>query len=206
MTAFPFLLDAFTYFIDFETDIIYKSDKLMKKVLKKRTEQKGYPGHWCVAVVGAEIMTCEQDNEGSIKVYNKELEYVREITSRGRQPKLFISISSDEHGNLYVSDKKNSCIHVLSNGGECLRSFGQDGDGVYKLKRPLDVCVAGQYVYVANSDIHNISVFTTEGGYVTRFGQKGSGEGDLCEPIGVCADKDGFVYVCDFANSRVQIF
>ena len=198
--------DGNVYFVDYETDIIYKSDKLMKNVLKKQTEQEGKPGHLCVAVVGDEIMTCEQDNEGIIKVYNKELEYVREVTSHGRQPQRFNSISSDEHGNLYVSDVKNSCIHVFSNGGEFLHSFGQDGEDVNKLKMPACVCVAGQYVYVTDYKDRSISVFTTEGEYVTRFGQEGEVDLNLPRPIGVCVDRDGFVCVCDGENSRVKIF
>ena len=193
--------DDNVYFTDLDTNIIYKSDKSMKKVSKWQSEQKGEPGYTCVAVIRNEVMTCEVRNEGTIKVYNKELKYVRQITSLPTAG--LFSISSGEHGNLYVSDKKNSCIHVFSNGGEFLCSFGQDGGD---LKYPVGVCVAGQYVYVTDKDNHSVSVFTTEGEYVTRFGHKGSGEGDLNVPLGLCADKDGFVYVCDFTNSRVQIF
>ena len=29
---------------------------------------------------------------------------------------------------------------------------------------------------------------------------------DFNSPLGVCVDKDGFVYVCDINNNRVQIF
>ena len=137
--------------------------------------------------------------EGTIKVYNKELEYAREIKlPPGRNPGRLTSISSDEHGNLYTSDNKNSCIHVFSNGGEYLRSFDSDEGGVKKLKNPLGVCVASQYVYVTDMVNHNVSVFTTDGEYVTSFGQQGSGEGDFNYPIGVCVDRDGFVYVCDY--------
>ena len=42
----------------------------------------------------------------------------------------FVIISSDENGNLYVSDSYNSRIQVLSNGGEFLRLFGCDENGV----------------------------------------------------------------------------
>ena len=41
---------------------------------------------------------------------------------------------------------------------------------------------------------------------MTSFGQWGSNEGDFNLPYGVCVDKDGFVYVCDYANNRVQVF
>ena len=186
------------YFVEQEKNIIHKSDKQMKKITSKTTNQKGEPGHWCVAVVGDEVIAV--DRAGNINMYNKELEYVRQIAGP------FTTISSDEHGNLYVGYEKNSCANVYTNEGQLLHSFGCDEDGVKKLKGPCDVCVSGQYVYVSNWDGHNISVFTTQGQYVTSFGKKGKREAEFNAPFGVCVDRDGFVYVCDCRNDRVQVF
>ena len=38
------------------------------------------------------------------------------------------------------------------------------------------------------------------------IGRLGSGPGELRHPHGVVVDTDGFVYVCDLFNNRVQIF
>ena len=150
-------------------------------------------------------MVCDSEND-CIHVYTTELQYVRKIGSHGDAPGKFNhirDISSDENGNLYVSDHRNnySRIQVLSNGGEFLHLFGCD-----RVRGPRGVSVAGQYVYVANWNNHDISVFTTMGEYVTSFGQWGSNEGDFKHPWGVCVDQDGFVYVCDNWNQRIQIF
>ena len=190
--------DDHIYFVEQNKNIIHKSDKQMKKVTSKTTNQKGETGHRCVAVVGDEVMVC--DRKGYINMYSKELEYVRQIAGS------FSSISSDEHGNLYVCNERNSCANVYTNEGQLLHSFGCDEDGVKKLKDPYGVCVSGQYVYVSNFNGHNISVFTTQGQYVTSFGQEGKGEGEFDGPWGVCVDRDGFVYVCDYWNNRVQVF
>ena len=159
-----------------------------------------------VRVVGDEVMVCNRDD--GIMVYTKELKYVRKIGSHGDGPGQFgriWGVSLDEHGNLYVSDMDKSCVHVFSN-GEFLHSFGCGEDGEKVLSSPRGVCVAGQYVYVANYRKHCVSVFTTKGEHVTTFGQGGNGNGHFNRPYGVCVDKDGFVYVCDFHNNRVQIF
>ena len=159
-----------------------------------------------VKVVGDEMMVCNLSD--GVMVYTKELNYVRKIDSHRDGPGQFGGIwgvSSDEHGILYVSYVGMSCVHVFSN-GEFLHSFGCGENGEKVLSSPHGVCVAGQYVYVANYGKHCVSVFTTKGEHVTTFGQKGSGDGDFNYPIGVCVDKDGFVYVCDFSNHRVQIF
>ena len=167
------------------------------------TSGSGYRG---VKVVGDEVMVC--DSKGGVMVYTKELKYVRKIGSQGDGPGQFGGIwgvSSDEHGKLYVSDCVKSCVHVFSN-GEFLHSFGCGEDGEKVLSYPRGVCVAGQYVYVANYWKQCVSVFTTKGEHVTTFGQWGSADGDLKWPYGVCVDKDGFVYVCDCSNNRLQIF
>ena len=64
------------------------------------------------------------------------------------------------------------------------------------------MCVSGQYVYVTDSTLNNVSVFTAEGKYMTSFG----GPHALSNPVGLSADQDGFLYVCDHGNNRIQIF
>ena len=59
-------------------------------------------------------------------------------------------------------------MHVFSNGGEFLHSFGQG-----KLKCPIGVCMTGQHVCVVDLFGHCVYVFTTEGEHVTSFGQCG---------------------------------
>ena len=171
------------------------------QVQEVKQDKKGQRG---LAVVGEEVMVCVKDNKGTIMVYGKELNYVRSIEYRDMG--YFYAISADSHGNLYCADDDNAMIQVFSNDGVFLRSFGCDGKGEKKVKSPWGLCVSGHYVYVCNKGSHNISVFTTDGVYVTSFSQRGSNEGDLNWPLSVCVDQDGFVYVTDFNNSRVQCF
>ena len=163
--------------------------------------KKGQRG---LAVVGEEVMVCVMDYGGTIMVYDKELNYVRRIEHRDMG--YFWAISEDSHGNLYCADVDNSMIQVFSNDGVFLRSFGSDGKGDKKVNMPWGLCVSGHYVYVCTDGSCNISVFTTDGVYVTSFGQHGSNEGDFHRPHSVCVDQDGFVYVTDRFNNRVQCF
>ena len=103
---------------------------------------------------------------------------------------------------MYISDPDKSSIHIFKNDGAFLRSFGKSA----KLKCPFALCVSGQYVYVSDNGGHKIAVFTTEGEHVATFGQAGSDKGDFNYPWGVCVDDDGFVYVCDQYNNRLQVF
>ena len=157
-----------------------------------------------LAVVGEEVMVCVVDNRDTIIVYDKELNYARHIEHRDMG--YFYAISADSHDNLYCADRDNGMIQVFSIDGVFLRSFGSDGKGEKKLSSPWDLCVSGHYVYVCNYGSYNISVFTTDGVYVTSFGQYGSNEGELNWPDSVCVSNNGFVYVTDYNNSRVQCF
>ena len=191
------------YCTDFRSNKVMKCNKNGGNVQVHEVKQVKGPGHWGVAVVGDEVMLCERDNEGTIMMYDRELKYVRRV-EHGLG--IFKGVSADNHGNLYVTDYTNDCIQVFSNDGVFLRSFGRDSNGVKRLDYPEYMCVSGHYVYVTNDDGNYVSVFTTAGDYVTSFGQQGSGEGEFKLPCGVCTDKDGFVYVADYGNHRVQCF
>ena len=196
-----------------EEDNIYCTDQGTNKVLRCdkngeniQVHQVKISGHRGVAVVRGEVMLCGRYSEGgTIMIYNGQLEYVRSIVHEGMGR--FFNLSSDSHCNLYVTDYNKSMIHVFSNDGVLLRSFGRDDNGVNRLKNPWGVCVSGQYVYVSNFSGHNVSVFTIAGHYVTSFGQVGQEEGELYYPRGICIDmQNNFIYVCDRSQTRFQCF
>ena len=192
------------YCTDRESNKIMKCDKNGGNVQVYEVHQVVGPGHRGVAVVGDEVMLCEQNNKGTIMIYDRELKYKRRIQGGGEEK--FINMSSDLHGNIYVTDYDYDCVRVYSKEGVLLRAFNCDETRVKRIDGPYGVCVSGGCVYISNYDGNFVSVFTTSGNYVTSFGGRGEGESDLNHPYGICVDKDGFVYVADYCNNKVQCF
>ena len=162
--------------------------------------EKNNSGRAALAITDQKLFMAEYGVGGVIKVYNKQLQHLSTIKHRNMYA---MDISFNFNKNLYVSDLKNSCIHVFTKDGVHLRSIGHDKE---ELKRPRGLCVHGQYVYVTDVTSHCVFVFTTDGEYVTSFGQQGQKEGDFNYPYYIYVDNNGFVYVTDFLNNRIQCF
>ena len=68
------------------------------------------------------------------------------------------------------------------------------------------VSVVTMHAYVTEWGSHRVSVFHTSGEFVHSFGKKGSDRGELNSPRGIAVDQDGFVFVCEEGNNRIQVF
>ena len=142
-----------------------------------------------MTIVEDKVMVC---TSRAIFVFTKNLEYIRQL-----HPKQFSNVRdvcSDKEGKLYATDRDHQCIHVLTRKGSYLNSMADQ-----ELQYPVGVRTHGQYVYVADWDRNCVSVYTTTGEYVTSLS-------NFYCPNGLCIDKDGFVYVTEFGNNRVQKF
>ena len=49
-------------------------------------------------------------------------------------------------------------------------------------------------------------MFRISGEFVYSFGKERSGRGELKHTCGIAVDKDGFMFICDTKNSRIQVF
>ena len=155
------------------------------------------------------LYVCDAYNH-RIQVFDTELNYITSIGGgRGSGPGQFNwprDVSIDDSSMLHVADCSNDRIQVLDQDGKYVREYVKRGSGLGRLSRPVFIHVDHDYVYVSEWGNHYVSVFTTSGRFVRTIGRRGRGPGELQYPRGVVVDTDGFVYVCDYGNRRVQIF
>ena len=103
---------------------------------------------------------------------------------------------------IYIADRDNRRIQVVSFEGKFLKRFGQD-----ILKEPCGIAVTADNVFVTDGKLHALFQFRkNDYKLVRRTGTKGAGEGQLDLPRGLCSDYNGDVYVADRGNHRVSVF
>ena len=152
-----------------------------------------------------QVYVCDRDNY-HIQVFDLDFNFIRSIGSRGKGRGEFNwpqDVKFDTAGNMYVADFYNNRVQVMDSSGQFIREFGQKGEG--KLNRPSALHIADKCVYVSDRN-HRIVVYETSGQFVTSFGRVGQREGEFQSPFCITSCADGFIYVCDNDNNRVQIF
>ena len=160
-----------------------------------------------------QVYVCDRNNH-RIQVFDLDLNFIRSIGSHGKGRGEFNyphDVKFDTAGNMYVADFYNKRVQAMDSSDQFIREFGQEGEG--KLNEPIGLHIADKCVYVTDwghridlTDHHRIVVYETSGQFVTSFGRKGQREGEFQYPLCITSCADGFIYVCDRDNKRVQIF
>ena len=165
-----------------------------------------YP--WGVRYRNHQVYVCDRDN-GRVQVFDSNLNFVRSFGTHGDGPgqlKGPVDMDFDTQGNIFIADCHKCQVLVFSEDGQYLRHFSHWGRIKGELNDPKGLRVIGDYVYVSEECNHRVSVFHTSGEFVCFFGKRGYDSGELWYPRGLALDQDGFVFVCDHRNCRIQVF
>jgi hypothetical protein len=103
-------------------------------------------------------------------------------------------------GIFYVADSQLARIFAFRDGGKLLFEIASP------LKRPAGLAIAGDSLFVVDSQAHAISVFGLDGKFRFAFGHRGSGPGEFNFPTCAATDGQGHLMVSDTMNCRVQVF
>ena len=200
-----------------DTDNIYSSSGYKLQKFTSSGELVKCIGHWgrkegefndpCgVTLYDNQVYVCDSKNH-RIQVFDLDLDFVQSIGSHGKERVDFnepCNVKFDTAGNMYVAEWGNGRVQVLDTSGQFIRAFGQEGKG--KLRWPTGLHIVDKYVYVSDISGNCIVVYETSGQFVTSFGRYGQNEGKFHWPFCITSCTDGFIYVCDHWNNRVQIF
>ena len=147
-----------------------------------------------------EVYVCDCNNH-RIRVFDLDLNPKRTIGSYGKERGKFCTpydVKFDLDGYMYVADWGNERVQVLDNRGGYIRLLNEEVEGK-KLCRPSSLHIVDKYVYVSDYNGGCIVVYETSGKFVTSFGK-------FMYPYCITSCSDGYIYVCDRENGRIQIF
>lgn len=113
------------------------------------------------------------------------------------------SMALDVQGNIYVTDTMGGYIHVYESNGTHIRSISHPHDEEFA---PSGIAIEDERLFIADRGGNQVVVFTTTGDFITATGSYGTGSGQFQNPSGLAIDVDGYLYVCDYGNSRIQVF
>ena len=177
--------------------------ELIKCVGQRGSKEGEFDHPRGVTLYDNQVYICDRNNH-RIQVFDLDLNFIRSIGSRGKGRGEFYEpydVKLDTAGNMYVAECGNSRVQVIDSSGHFIRFFGE---GKGKLNTPSALHIVNKYVYVSDFSGHCIVVYDTSGNFVTSFGRPGK-EGELYLYC-ITSCTDGFIYVCDCFNNRVQIF
>jgi len=118
-------------------------------------------------------------------------------------------VAVDSSGDVYVSIDSGWAQNRR------IQRFTSDGGSITKwtVVEPRAVAVdsSGNNVYMTYRANYSVNKYSTTDGitytFVTKFGGYGTGDGQFCSYIrGVAVDSEGYVYVADTGNGRIQKF
>jgi len=116
-----------------------------------------------------------------------------------------IGITVDAKDRVWVADAVGQHVYAFDGEGTVLMALGQQNE----MQNPTGVAVddARHRLYVVDSRQHSVLVYDSESGqFLAQFGQRGTDKGQFNFPTNVAVDRQGFIYVTDTLNYRVQIF
>ena len=145
-----------------------------------------------------QVYFCDSKNY-RIQVFDLDLNFVRCIDTHSFIDTAY-DIEFDTAGNMYVADNGNKRVLVMNSTGRFVRTFGEGN-----LVGPSSLHIADKYMYVCDYS-NRVVVFETSGQFVTSFGSRGRKDGEFDSPRCITSCSNGFIYVCDFSNNRIQTF
>ncbi|HRE83303.1 MAG TPA: peptidyl-alpha-hydroxyglycine alpha-amidating lyase family protein [Opitutaceae bacterium] len=117
----------------------------------------------------------------------------------------------DRWDNIWLTDVSRHIVMKLSPSGELLLALGEDGVAgcdPQRFNQPTHICVvpSGEIYVTDGYGNSRVVRFSPEGKYLGEWGSRGTAPGEFHSPHVIVHDADGYLYVSDRENDRIQIF
>ena len=132
--------------------------------------------------------------------FNESGKVGKNIPNKHLKKPFRLTIARD--GRMVVCDWGDKTVKVLSPDGTQLLLIISDPDHA----PPWSAISRRDMFAVCYSSTNNVRVFNKDGVFLHSIGTLGAGDGQLSFPVDISVDGFSNLVVCDFDNSRIQIF
>jgi len=127
-----------------------------------------------------------------------------------------VDVAADVDGNFYVLDAGNNRVQKFDRFSNYKITWGTSGNRPGEFNNPGAILVDStrsdfHYIYVVDTGNHRVQIFQFETrtgnmAFFASWGNLGSRDGDFKYPRDIVLDGEGYVWVLDPGNERVQKF
>jgi len=145
-----------------------------------------------------------------IKVFHHDGTFAFAFGRKGSlngQFKFPLGIDIGSSGKVYIADSGNGRVQIFSSKGSYINQIKLPSKT--KSADPTDVAVNESLnrLYVADNDNHYILVYDlTDLRLLNTFGTPGAEKREFRYPFLMALDREGYLYITDVINTRVQVF
>ncbi|MYB49535.1 MAG: 6-bladed beta-propeller [Dehalococcoidia bacterium] len=151
-----------------------------------------------------------------VVIYSSEGKFLDQWGEHGSEPGKLngpAGIAIDSNDNVYIADQHSHAISKFTSDGRFINRFGREEDVTpwHSLYMPWGLCIdADDNVLVADWRHNAVKRFSPDGRHLQTFGGLQNTPGGLentlfNRPSGVAVDSDGYIYVTDWGNERLQV-
>jgi sugar lactone lactonase YvrE len=185
-----------------------------------------------IAIGPDDLVYVPDQGNSRVQKFTREGKFVGKWGTRGKEPGQFGGgqsaggrfagpqfVAFDRSGNVYTTDAALDRVQKFTPDGELLAHWGSESDqpggfgpppltaeGTPVMGGPIGICVDDQDRVWVGATNHRVQRFTNGGEYLNGIGGAGTGPGEFDTPHGLLLDSQGFLYVCDTMNDRIQKF
>jgi len=105
-----------------------------------------------------------------------------------------------KNGTFYVADSELGKVIAFDENNRALFTITEP------LQRPAGLALAGDSLFVVDSQAHAVFAFDLRGQFRSQFGKRGVGPGEFNFPTHITSDNSGHLLVTDSLNNRIQVF
>ena len=118
-----------------------------------------------------------------------------------------VGVAVADDGTLYVSDASSQAVYAYDADLGFKRAYG--GAGIFDRPTSIALTAGGDRIAVCDTERHVVNVMETATGLpvMTLGGNENSArDGEFNFPVAAAFDAEGYLYVSDYLNFRIQVF